>query len=302
MTKQITMKDVNNFGKQLENVDKKTPVENNIIGNGNCFFHALHYAIHNNLSQNSLDSMRQICAKIVIQDVIADDQRPQVSNNFAMLPELNKNKKVDEILQDRHSIYKISDVLPIEYVNPHGGVWKYSEEDIIGAAAGHFNIVIVIISKDERGGLTVFKSRSLEIPKISKNNVVFLINHGRYHYVAFKSASDNLKPHISNEMLQKLKWLLTNRYEASEYYKSHNRYSYDAYDLFNKPTSSINTNTRKKNTTFKNRTVNTITSPIVKKDELLQKTNSLANRIFPSVVAVSLFMLVMVEAVVFSSL
>ena len=34
--------------------------------------------------------------------------------------------------------------------------------------------VIVIISKDERGGLTVFKSRSLEIPKISKNNVEFL--------------------------------------------------------------------------------------------------------------------------------
>ncbi len=359
----ITDDDLINFGRQLEHVDQNQPVTGPglIISDGNCFFDALQYAMNNDLSHKNLYQMRLDCAKIVIMDQLIDeDEKEDITEN-----------KVSDILKSNNPIkpkhpseqYKISKAIPMNYIKDNAGSWEWSEDDIVGAAAYVYNKIIVVISSFSGGSrITAYKSNKLnklDLKNLSKRDVVFVINTGQNHFIAFKSDNTNSPVQINTKMLKNLKYQLL-FISRTQYYFSHDVYEINnPYHLFDPPPKSEKVilrkptirNTRKNETksrlntpltrvtpknekksrlkiitplksvtpivinTPKNEKVisrkltklntrkNETNSPIKKKDELPQKTpNSLANRIFPSVVAVSLFMLVMVEAAVFSSL
>jgi len=205
----ITRDDLIRFGKQIKNVDNSNPVLwYDIISDGNCFFHALYYAITNNLSPKNLNkillNMRKKYARLVIENEVYYDKY----FDNVLLPK--KDKIIDDILTNRHSIYrsryKISEQLPPTFIQSMNGSWKYSETDIIRAAAVELRKVIIIISMNKFGGITIILPNNLEI---TKDNVVFLICMHTIHYVPFKFNPNNpeLKVTISKKMLKKLKSL-----------------------------------------------------------------------------------------------
>jgi len=220
----ITEQDVINYGKQLENVDTKNPVLwHDILNNGNCFFHALHYALTNDLSiepnerqtlDNILLAMRKKYARLVIENEV------YYYGGFAHFNKHKKDEIVHTILTDPNSRYttseglpKISEVKPVDFLRPIGSnSWQFAQTDIIRAAAVDLNKVIVIISRSDTGGITIIKPNSLQITQITKDNVVFLICIETIHYVPFKfnPNTPKLKVKMSEEMLIKLKFLLSN--------------------------------------------------------------------------------------------
>lgn len=162
---EVNKKDIEEFSKKLLNIKKPPILWSSIRIDGNCFFHAIHYAKTGKLlskkSNKSIELRQQIVSTM--------------------------NKSI------------ISEVTYEEFMNARKNgkqiPWPYSENDVIAATAKYYKKVIVVISMNDYGGVTMFRPHGVKI-----KDPLFLICQEMIHFVPFHSD----KVQITSEMRNRL--------------------------------------------------------------------------------------------------
>lgn len=164
---EVNKKDIEDFSKKLLNI-KKPPIlwSSSIRIDGNCFFHAIDYA-----------------------------------NTGILLPK--KSNKIIELRQQIVSTMNkpiISGVTYEEFMNARKNgksiPWPYSENDVVAATAKYYKKVIIVISMNHYGGVTMFRPKGIKI-----KNPLFLICHAN-HFVPFHSDKVQITNVIRNRLEQ----------------------------------------------------------------------------------------------------
>lgn len=207
---EVNKKDIEDFSKKLLNIKKPPILWSSIRIDGNCFFHAIDYA-----------------------------------NTGILLPK--KSNKIIELRQQIVSTMNkpiISGVTYEEFMNARKNgksiPWPYSENDVIAATAKYYKKVIVVISMNHYGGVTMFRPKGVKI-----KDPLFLICQAN-HFVPFHSD----KVQITNIMRNRLEQIEEIKREDEAVIKEDGVYttSFLLRDLLLKDSLSL---TRKK---LKNRT------------------------------------------------
>lgn len=219
---EVNKKDIEKFSKKLLNIKKPPILWSSISIDGNCFFHAIDYA-----------------------------------NTGILLPK--KSNKIIELRQQIVSTMNkpiISGVTYEEFMNARKDgkliPWPYSENDVISATAKYYKKVIIVISMNHYGGVTMFRPKEIKI-----KDPLFLICHDN-HFVPFHSD----KVQITNIMRNRLEQIEEIKREDEAVIKEDGVYttSFLLRDLLLKDSLSL---TRKK---LKNRTKKSKTNRLTRKE------------------------------------
>jgi len=162
---EVNKSDIENFSKKLLNLKTPPILWSSIRIDGNCFFHAIDYAERGKLLPKKSNKSIELR-----QHIVSTMNKPIISGvTYEEFMNAHKNGK------------------PIP--------WPYSENDVVAATAKYYKKVIVIISMNEYGGVTMFRPHGVKIKE-----PLFLICQDMIHFVPFHS--DKVK--ITNEMRNRL--------------------------------------------------------------------------------------------------
>jgi len=162
---EITKKDIEDFSKKILNIKKPPILWSSISIDGNCFFHAIDYA-----KTGKLLSKKSNKAIELRQQIVSTMNKSMISGvTYEEFMNARKNGKS----------------IP----------WPYSENDIVAATAKYYKKVIIIISMNNYGGVTMFRPHGVKI-----KDPLFLICQEMIHFVPFHSN----KVQITNEMRNRL--------------------------------------------------------------------------------------------------
>lgn len=162
---EINKRDIEKFSKKLLNIKRPPILWTSIRIDGNCFFHAIHYARTGKLLPKTSNKMIELRQQIV----------------STMNKTIISGVSYEEFMNARKNGKPIS--------------WPYSENDVVAATAKYYKKVIVVISMDDYGGVTMFRPHGVKI-----KDPLFLICTQMIHYVPFHSD----KVQITNVMRNRL--------------------------------------------------------------------------------------------------
>ena len=165
----LTRRDVENFSKHLLNIGKPPVLWSSIRIDGNCFFHAVHYAYTGKLLPR--DSNKVIELR---QNIVSTMKRAIDRNNISGVT-------YEEFMNARKNGVKIP--------------WPYAETDVVIAAAKFYKRTIIIISMNRYGGVTMIRPENIDDP-----NPLFLICEHTSHFVPYNSK----KVKITSSMQKRL--------------------------------------------------------------------------------------------------
>lgn len=176
--------------KNLLNLLKTHVVQGKITTNGNCFFHALEYAIGNcDIDPNRQDlyqKTRKEVASFAIQKLKRQER--------GLLAEYKQVKRTDEEIA---RFYKTSEKR-INFLEEFKTNKEYSNEDIIYYAALRKKKILCIVEEEAPNRVSMICPN---IPFL-KENIVFLVHSNGNHYNTF-----HYPIHVSEEMVYALKHL-----------------------------------------------------------------------------------------------
>jgi hypothetical protein len=176
--------------KNLCDLLKSHVVKGKITSNGNCFFHALEYALGN----CDIDSNRQDLYEKTRRNVASFAIQKLRSQEPELLKEYTQVKRTDEEIA---RFYKTSDER-IDFLESFKTNNDYSNEDIIFYASLRKRKILCIV---EEGGANRVSMICPNIP-FQKENILFLVHSNGNHYNTFQYPI-----HVSEEMVYALKHL-----------------------------------------------------------------------------------------------
>jgi hypothetical protein len=162
---EVNKRDIEFFSNQLLNIKTPPVLWNSIRIDGNCFFHAVHYAHTGKLLPKSSNKIIELRQKIV----------------STMKHIMISGVTYEEFMNARKNGKPIS--------------WPYSENDVVAATAKYYKKAIIVISMDDYGGVTIFRPKGVKI-----KDPLFLICTHMIHFVPFHSD----KVQITNVMRNRL--------------------------------------------------------------------------------------------------
>lgn len=162
---EITKSDIEDFSKKILNIKRPPVLWSSIRIDGNCFFHAIHYA-----KTGKLLSKKSNKAIELRQQIVSTMNKPIISG-----------VTYEEFMNARKNGQQIP--------------WPYSENDVVAATANYYKKVIIVISMNHYGGVTMFRPKEVKI-----KDPLFLICQEMIHFVPFHSD----KVQITSEMRNRL--------------------------------------------------------------------------------------------------
>lgn len=162
---EVNKRDIEDFSKKLLNIKTPPILWSSIRIDGNCFFHAIDYAKTGKILPRKSNKIIELRQQIV------------TTMNKAMISGVT----YEEFMNARKNGRSIP--------------WPYSENDVVAATAKYYKKVIIIISMNEYGGVTMFRPKGVKI-----KDPLFLICKEMIHFVPFHSD----KVQITNVMRNRL--------------------------------------------------------------------------------------------------
>jgi hypothetical protein len=162
----ISKKDIENFSKKLLNIKKHPILWTSIIIDGNCFFHAIHYAYTGKLlTRDKVIELRQN----IVKTMSKSSKISGVSYEEFMYSERNGKK------------------IP----------WPYAEIDVIIATSKYYQRPIIVISMNRYGGVTMIRPKNIKL-----RDPLFLICEDTVHFVPFHSNKVKITESMRNKLIQ----------------------------------------------------------------------------------------------------
>jgi len=155
---------INSFTPYLKNVNKSVPIQQDIIRNGDCFFHSLEYAIGNvglyresntHVSKTRLD---------IVDSLIRRVGRHYMVARFPLYKYRRSKKWAEDIITREAAIYANKCLFIISY-NPPDETKK-------------------VKSDENHGRVTLIQPIGLEL---NAENIIFIVNKYNVHFVTFKT-------------------------------------------------------------------------------------------------------------------
>jgi len=164
---EVNKRDIENFSRKLLNIKKPPILWSSIRIDGNCFFHAIDYAQTGKLLPRKSNKTIELRQQIVS------------TMNKAMISGVS----YEEFMNARKNGKSIP--------------WPYSENDVVAATAKYYKKVIIIISMDDYGGVTMFRPSGVKI-----KDPLFLICQQMIHFVPFNSDKVQITTEMRNRLEQ----------------------------------------------------------------------------------------------------
>jgi len=157
---------INAFIPYLKNVNKSDPIQKNIIGNGDCFFHSLEYAIgHVGLYKESNAHVSKTRLNIVDSLIRRVGSKYMVAG-YPLDKYRRSTKWAEDIITREAAIYADKCLFIISY-NPPDETKK-------------------VKSDENQGRVTLIQPMGLEL---NAENIIFIVNKHNAHFVTFKTHS-----------------------------------------------------------------------------------------------------------------
>ena len=155
---------INSFTPYLENVNKSRPIQNDIIGGGDCFFHSLEYAIGKvGLYHEHNDLVNKTRLKIV-NSLIGRVGRGYMVEGSPLYTYGRSKKWAEDIITREAAIYAKKCLFIISYNPPDETKNVKSDEN--------------------QGRVTLIQPFGLEL---NAKNIIFIVNIHNAHFVTFKT-------------------------------------------------------------------------------------------------------------------
>jgi hypothetical protein len=155
---------INSFTPYLENVNKSSPIQRDIIGGGDCFFHSLEYAIGNvGLYHENNDHVRKTRLNIV-NSLIRRVGRGYMVEGSPLYTYGRSKKWAEDIITREAAIYAKKCLFIISYNPPDETKNVKSDEN--------------------QGRVTLIQPFGLEL---NATNIIFIVNKHNAHFVTFKT-------------------------------------------------------------------------------------------------------------------
>jgi hypothetical protein len=157
---------INSFTPYLKNVNKSVPIQQDIIRNGDCFFHSLEYAIGNvGLYRESNTHVSKTRLEIV-NSLISRVGRDYMVARFPLYKYRRSKKWAEDIITREAAIYANKCLFIISYNPPDETKNVKSDEN--------------------HGRVTLIQPIGLEL---NAKNIIFIVNKYNFHFVTFKTRS-----------------------------------------------------------------------------------------------------------------
>ena len=162
----VTRKYIENFSRKLLNLKNPPVLWSSIRIDGNCFFHAIDYAITGKLLPKDSNKV------IELRQNIVSTMKGEISG----VP-------YEEFMNARRNGKKIP--------------WPYAEIDVIMATSKYYQRPIIVISMNNYGGVTMIRPKNVKL-----NDPLFLICESTIHYVPFHSNKVKITESMRNTLIQ----------------------------------------------------------------------------------------------------
>jgi hypothetical protein len=169
---EVSKRDIEEFSKKLLNIKTPPVLWSSIRIDGNCFFHAIDYA-----KTGKLLSKKSNKAIELRQQIVSTMNKSMISGvTYEEFMNARKNGKS----------------IP----------WPYSENDVVAATAKYYKKVIIVISMNDYGGVTMFRPHGVKI-----KDPLFLICQEMIHFVPFNSDKVKITSKMRNclEQIEEMK-------------------------------------------------------------------------------------------------